>query len=264
MAGISNTMPDHVLSPSLPILAKPAADLDKVNQLLTTTVTTDNAQVSVNTAYDLTELLLNSVGPRGLVSYNLLEFIRKAAGDKKSPAKRQGAMFIIGALFECFPPQQPLSEMVFLVQHAQWLYMPLNALADRTGEREEYVRNAAQYPLDKLLEQLKAESLAVGLLPALMGYLSSKTSKWQGCVGAFAMIESMAGKAIKADDEGPILREALGKRLEALIPHVEAGMHDLKPEVGISVLSRCSLANPTSGREASPQNHEPTHKTLAK
>ena len=184
-------MPDHVLSPSLPILTKPAADFDKVNRLLTSIVTTDNAQLSVNAAYDLTELLLNSVGPRGLVSYNLLEFTRKAAGDKKNPATRQGAMFIIGALFECFPPQQPLSEMVFLVQHAQWLYMPLDALADRTGEREEYVRKAAQYPLDKLLEQLKAESLAVGLLPALMGYLSSKTSKWQGCVGAFAMIESL-------------------------------------------------------------------------
>jgi hypothetical protein len=50
------------------------------------------------------------------------------------------------------------------------------------------------------------------------------------------MIESLATKAIKADDEGLVLRDALGKRLEALIPHVEAGMHDLKSEVRRSVL----------------------------
>jgi elongation factor 3 len=85
---------------------------------------------------------------------------------------------------------------------------------------------------------LKAESLAVGLLPALIGYLSSKTAKWQGSVGAFVMIENMAKKALREDDEGLILREAMGKKLEALIPHVEAGMHDLKSEVQRDTLIR--------------------------
>jgi elongation factor 3 len=232
MAGISKTMPDHVLSPSLPILAKPASDFDKVSQLLTTIITTDNAQLSVNTSYDLTDLLLNSVGPSGLLSYHVLDHARQAAADKKNAGKRQGAMFLIGALFERFPPQQPLSEVVFLVQHVQWLSMPLDALADRTPE----VKVAAQYALvDALLANLKAEAMAVGLLPALIRYLSSKTAKWQGSVGALAMIEKMAEKAIKLDGEGLILREAMGKRLEALIPHVEAGMHDLKSEVRRSV-----------------------------
>jgi elongation factor 3 len=231
MAGSSNNMPDLVASPSLPILVKPVADRDKVSQLLSTIVATDNAQLSVNTAYDLTDLLLNSVGPSGLASYNLLDFTRKAASDKKDEGKRQGAMFIAGAFFERFPPKQPLAETVFFVQHADWLYVTLDALADRNV----YVREAAQYALNEL-PKLKAESLAVGLLPALIGYLSKKAAKWQGFVGAFAMIESLATKAIKADDEGLVLRDALGKRLEALIPHVEAGMHDLKSEVRRSVL----------------------------
>jgi hypothetical protein len=257
MAGISNIMPDQVFSPSLPIMAKSTADFDHVSQLLTTIVATENAQVSVNSAYDLTDLLLNSVGPGSLVPNSVLDFTRRAAADKKNAGKRQGAMFITGALFERFPPKQPLSEMEFLVRHPEWLYMTLDGLADKTME----VRDAAQYALNELL-RLKAEPLAVGLLPALIGYLSNKASKWQGNVGAFGMLDSMAKRAIEANDEGVVLREALGGRLESLIPYVEAGMHDLKSEVRTALEFALLLIR--SGCKASPQDHERAHETLAK
>ena len=52
-----------------------------------------------------------------------------------------------------------------------------------------------------------------------------------------APIRRMADKAkmgmesLEVEKEKDVLRDAMGKKLEGLIPIVEAGMHDLKPEV---------------------------------
>lgn len=142
-------------------------------------------------------------------------------------------MLIIGALFERFPREHPLSEVVFLIEDGGLLHLALDALADKGA----VVREAAQYAVDALFACLKEESLVAALLPALMQYLSKSTIKWQGAVGAYKLMEKMANKA-KIGTESKekerlkdLLRESMGKTLKDLIPIVESGMHDLKNEV---------------------------------
>ena len=109
----------------------------------------------------------------------------------------------------------------------------LDALADKSST----TRESAQYALDALLNNLKPESLVVALLPIILKYLGKKSGKWQGTVGAFALLGRMADNAkmgmgeAEEEKKKDILREAMGKRLGALIPVVEGGMHDLKAEV---------------------------------
>lgn len=109
-----------LLSPAMPTMISKSADYsgippatEDVEPILHTLFNAEKAQDSLDAAYGLTETLIKSVGARGLVSYNLIPEIRKAASEKKNGAKRESAMFILGALFERFPRQQPLSEVVF-------------------------------------------------------------------------------------------------------------------------------------------------------
>jgi len=84
---------------------------------------------------------------------------------------------------------------------------------------------------------LKPEALVFGLLPVLVKYLGKKSGKWQGTVSALSLIGRMADKSKmgmgskEEEINKDVLREAMGKKLEGLIPVVEAGMHDLKSEV---------------------------------
>ena len=176
---------------------------------------------------------MNSVGFRGLHSYGILGAIKKGASDKKDGSKRESAMIILGALFEVFPPAQPISEVIFLLQDGGIVAPALDALADKGA----VVRESAQYALDAIFKNLKPESMVIGLLHALSNYLGKRSGKWQGTVGAYEMIGRMADKAklgmgSKEEEKiKEILRESMGKRLAALIPIVESGMHDLKAEV---------------------------------
>jgi elongation factor 3 len=173
------------------------------------------------------------VGFRGLREYGILDEIKKAAANKKDPIKREGAMNGLGAMFERFPRTQQLGEAIFLIQEDSLVPQALDSLADKTGS----VKESAKYALDALFDNLSAEAKVIGLLPALTKYLGKKSGKWQGAVGAFELIGRMADKAkmgmesYEVEKEKDILREALGKRLEKLIPVVEIGMHDLKSEV---------------------------------
>lgn len=218
------------------IVAKPSTDAPSpsdVSALITTIFTTKTSQTSLDAAYALTTLFLNSVGFRGLTSYGILDEIRHSATDKKNPGKREGAMFLAGALYERFPQQQAMSEVVFMLQNADLVPLTLDSLADKTSS----VRESAQYALDALYNNLKPEASVVALLPVLITYLGKRSGKWQGTVGAYQLIGKMADKAKigmgskEEEEEKDVLREALGKRLEGLIPVVEAGMHDLKTEV---------------------------------
>jgi elongation factor 3 len=142
-------------------------------------------------------------------------------------------MLILGALFERFPSQYPLSEVVFLIQDGGLLSLALDCLADKGA----VVREAAQYAVDALYAGLKEESLVAGLLPALRRYLGKQTGKWQGAVGAYKLLEKMANGAKMGTDTKEkerlkdLLRESMGKELKDLIPIVESGMHDMKAEV---------------------------------
>ncbi|KAI7515556.1 hypothetical protein KC317_g23757, partial [Hortaea werneckii] len=95
----------------------------------------------------------------------------------------------------------------------------------------------ARYALDTLFASLSAEAKVFGLLPVLQSYLKRTVGKWQGVLGAIELIGRMADKAkmglesAEVEKDKDILREAMGKRLEALIPLIENGMHDLKTEV---------------------------------
>ncbi|RMZ88522.1 hypothetical protein DV736_g4249, partial [Chaetothyriales sp. CBS 134916] len=206
---------------------------EEVSSLIKTILDTQQAQEALDASYSLTNLLIQSVGVRGLASYDILSQTKKAAADKKNGSKRESAMFILGAMFERFPREQPLSEVVFLVQDGGLVNLVLDGLADKGTS----VRESAQYAIDELFKNLSPEALAVGLLPALQRYLSKATGKWQGTVGAYTLLGSMADKAQvgsgnKAEEEGKdVLRESMGKRLKDLIPVVENGMHDLKAEV---------------------------------
>lgn len=191
------------------------------------------SQLSLDASYGLTNELLSSVGFRGFHAYRILDEIKKAASDKKDGSRRESAMILLGALFEKFPPTQPISEVIFLVQDGGILAPALDSLADKGG----VVRESAQYALDALFSNLSPESMVVGLLPALSRYLAKRSGKWQGTVGAFELLGRMADKAkmgtgTKEEEKiKDFLRESIGKKLAGLIPIVEAGMHDLKAEV---------------------------------
>ena len=227
---------------------------EEVSSLLDPIFTAQTSQASLDAAYALSTLLINSAGVRSLRDYPILTRARAAAADKKNGSARESAMILIGALFERLPPAQPLSEVVLLVQEPDLVPVCLDALADKGG----VVRESAQYALDALFKCLKPEALVVGLLPVLCRYLEKRTGKWQGTVGAFELIGRMADKAkmgtgSKEEEKlKDVLRESMGRKLATLIPIVEAGMHDLKNEV--SVISRTigldKLTHP-SGVEAS-------------
>ena len=211
-----------------------APTAEEIGSLLRTIVDTDNAQTSLDASYALTNLLIQSVGIRGLAAYNLIPEIKKAAGDKKNGSKRESAMFILGAMFERFPREQPLSEVAFLVQDGGLLHVVLDGLADKGPS----VRESAQYAVDELFKNLSPEAMVVGLMPALQRYLLKPTGKWQGTVGACTLLGKMADKAqmgsgSKEEEEAKdVLRESMGRTLKELIPIAESGMHDLKAEVG--------------------------------
>ena len=215
--------------PPPPTQAEISAVLDNVFAAAT-------SSASIDAAYGLCELLLGSpaVGFRGLHSYGILSEIKKAAVDKKSGARRESALNLLGALFERLPPRQAVSEVSFLLQDGGMVACALDALADKGA----VVREAAQYGLDALFGHLSPEALAAGLLPALTAYLDRRTGKWQGTVGALRLMQRVADKAKPALGgtkeealEREVLREVVGGKLAGLIPVVEDGMHDLKSEV---------------------------------
>ena len=231
----------HPESPpkELPILKKltdrsanPPAQ-DDIAPKLQLIFTAEKAQVSLDAAYALSDVLVQKYGVRGLRDSGALEEIKKAAADKKNGAKREGAMFALGALFERYPTKEPLSEVVFLAQEEKLLPSVLDALADKGSA----VRESAQYALDALFKNLRPEVLATILLPILVAYLEKRSGKWQGTVGALRLIGKMAEKSKmgtgtrEEEKYKDVLREGMGRRLEGLIPVVEAGMHDLKTEV---------------------------------
>lgn len=218
------------------IVAKPSADApshEDVAALLDTVFTSTTSQPALDASYAIAELFLNSTGVVGLEAYGIFDAARKAAADKKNGFRREGATFLLGALFERFPPRQPLSEAAFLIQQRDLLPITLDALADKGPS----VREGAQYALDALYKSLKPETMTVALLPILLDYLGKKTGKWQGTVGALQLIGNMAEKAklgmgsYEEESIKDVLRESMGRRLDRLIPVVEAGMHDLKSEV---------------------------------
>ena len=206
---------------------------EEISSLLNTIFASETSQQSLDGAYALTNLLIQSVGCAGLLNYNVLAEAKKAAADKKNGARRESAMLIIGALFERFPREFPLSEAVFLLQNGGIIGTVLDALADKGA----VVRDAAQYAVDALFACLSPEAMANALLPALESYLSKGSGKWQGFVGGYSLLEKMAVKAQtgtgtkEEERQKDLLREAMGKTLKELIPVVESGMHDLKNEV---------------------------------
>jgi elongation factor 3 len=225
--------------------------------------TAKTSQASLDAAYALTNVLINSVGFRGFRDYGVLNEIKKAAADKKDGARRESAMILLGALFERFPPAQPITEVVFLLQDGGIIAPALDALADKGA----VVRESAQYALDALFTNLKPESMVVGLLPALSQYLSKRTGKWQGTVGAYELIGRLADKAkmgLGSKEEEKlkdILRESMGNRLASLIPIVESGMHDLKSEVRIRIYlcATSPLTLLAKGYETSNENYDFSH-----
>lgn len=219
---------------------------EEVSSILDTCFTAKTSQASLDAAYALSGLLTQSVGFRGLQGYGILDQIKKAATDKKSPVRREASMFALGALFERLPPAQPITEVVFLIQDQQVVPLALDLLADKSSTTKE----SAQYAIDALFVHLRPEVLVFGLLPVLMKYLGKKTGKWQGTVGAFELVGRMADKAKMgmgtAEEEKfkDVLRESMGRQLEYLIPLVEEGMHDLKSEVSSApLLSMVAQAN---------------------
>ncbi|KAF2629741.1 elongation factor 3 [Macroventuria anomochaeta] len=213
--------------------AAPAPSWEDVQAFLSSIVTAKTSHASVDAAYALTELLQNSVGFRGLQGYGILDSLKKSASNKKDPVQREGAMNGVGALFERFPRAQKLTEVVFMIQDEALLPLTIDLLSDKAAP----VRESAKYALDSLFDNLTAEAKVFGLLPALMKYLGKKSGKWQGAVGALELIGRMADKAkmgmesLEVEKEKDVLREAMGKKLERLIPIVEGSMHDLKTEV---------------------------------
>jgi elongation factor 3 len=222
--------------------AAPAPSQEDVSAFLDSILSAKTSHASVEAAYALVTVLQNSVGFRGLQAYGILDEIKKSAANKKDPVRREGAMNALGALFERFPRTQKLTEVVFMLQDETLVPMVLDALADKTAS----VRESAKYALDSLFDNLSAEAKIFGLLPVLSKYLGKKSGKWQGAVGALELLGRMADKAkmgmeaLEVEKEKDVLREAMGRKLEGLIPVVDNGMHDLKSEV--CILTLCNTA----------------------
>lgn len=237
--------------------APPPPSQETVADLLNTIFTAKTSAVSIDACYALCELLLSSVGFAGLTQYGILAEVKKAAGDKKSGLRRESSQNLLGAIFERFLPRQPVSEVVLLLQDGGMVACALDALADKGA----VVRDAAQYGLDAIFTNLSSEALVVGLLPALTTYLSKRTGKWQGTVGAYKLMQKMADKAkltaggTKEEAiEKDVLREAMGAKLAGLIPIVEGGMHDLKADVEKqAVLTMTSLTTLLSNDDVAPR-----------
>ncbi|RYP75142.1 hypothetical protein DL771_002603 [Monosporascus sp. 5C6A] len=270
-------MPHPVSPPTM--VAKsgdaPPPPQEDVSAILNAIFTASTSAASVDASYALCELLLNSVGFRGLHQYGVLAEVKKAASDKKSGLRRESAQNLLGAILEKFPPRQPLSEVVLLVQDGGMVACALDALADKGA----VVRDAAQYGLDALFGNLSAEAMVVGLLPALTAYLSKKTGKWQGTVGALKLMQRIADKAKmeisctkEQAQEKDILREAMGSKLASLIPIAEDLMHDLKSEVEKQAVDTMqSLTNLLSNDDVAPRiplliesMHHPSTQSLQK
>ncbi|KAK3627250.1 [NU+] prion formation protein 1 [Elasticomyces elasticus] len=253
-------MPHHEsppMAPSVMVSSKSAApSVEDVEALTKQIYTSKTSQESLDASYALTDALLNSVGFRGLTAYGIIPEIQKAATDKKNPGRREGAMFALGAMFERFPPKQKLSEVVFMMQEQGLVPLALDTHADKASA----VRDGAKYALDQLFNHLSSEGKVFGLLPILIQYLGKKTGKWQGTVAAFELIGRMADKAklgmesLQAEKDKDVLREAMGNRLDRLIPIVEAGMHDLKSEVSKqSIKSMNSLTSLLQNDDVAPR-----------
>ncbi|KAL8713155.1 MAG: hypothetical protein Q9220_002676 [cf. Caloplaca sp. 1 TL-2023] len=256
-------MPHQISPPSVPaMLVKSSTPSDiaptqeEVSSLITTAFTAQTSQQSLDASYALSSLLINSVGFRGFHHYGILEQIKKAATDKKDGSRRESAMNVLGALFERFPPAQPISEICFLIQNGGIFGLALDALADKGN----VVRDSAQYAINALFSALTPEAMMVSLLPALSRYLGKRTGKWQGTVGAYGLLAKMADKAKMGtgskDEESlkDLLRESMGKKLAGLIPIVDAGMHDLKSEVSKQALkTMTSLTTLLSNDDVAPR-----------
>ncbi|KAL9599069.1 MAG: hypothetical protein Q9219_004103 [cf. Caloplaca sp. 3 TL-2023] len=238
-------MPHQISPPSAPTMIIKASGpsaipptQEEVSSLMNTAFTAQTSQQSLDAAYALANLLINSIGFRGLRVYGVLDEINRAAADKKDGSRRESAMNLLGALYERLPPAQPISEICFLIQQGGCLSLALDALADKGN----VVRESAQYALDALFSNLSPEAMVAALLPALSRYLGKRSGKWQGTVGAYELIGRTADKAKMGtgskEEESlkDLLRESMGKKLAGLIPIVEAGMHDLKAEVSKQAL----------------------------
>ncbi|KAL2150161.1 hypothetical protein VTH82DRAFT_7837 [Thermothelomyces myriococcoides] len=255
--------------------AAPAPTQAEVASLLDTIFTAKTSNASIEACYALCELLLNSVGFHGLHQYGILTEVKKAAADKKSGLRRESAQNLLGALFERFPPRQPISEVVLLLQDGGLLDCALDALADKGA----VVRDAAQYGIDALFANLSVEAMVAGLLPTLIQYIKKSGGKWQGVVGALKLMQKMADKAKpiigstkEQAQEQDLLREAMGSKLATLIPVVENGMLDMKSEVEKqAVKTMNSLTTLLSNDDVAPRipllidtMHHPSAQTLQK
>lgn len=232
------------MAPQVMVSSKNAAPSHEDVAAITTKIySAKDGQESIDAAYTLCDVLLNSVGFRGLADYGIVAGIIKGATNKKELPKRVGAMYAVGAIMERFPTKAKISEVIFMVQEPGLVTCALELLSDKTPA----VKDGARYALDQLFNHLGAEAMVFGLLPVLMEYLRKSTAKWQGAAGALELIGRMAAKAemgmesTEVEANKDVLRLAMGKKLQGLIPIVEAGMHDLKSEVAKQGLKTMNL-----------------------
>lgn len=252
----------HLLSTScvMPVMISnadgPLPTQNEISNILDC-IFTSNSDSSIAAAYALCDLLLNSVGFKGLTSYGIIAEIKSASVDKKSASRREGAQNLLGAIFERLISKQRICEAILLYLNGGMVPFALDALADKSSN----IRSASQYGIDELFKRLSPEALVCGLLPSLSIYLEKRTGKWQGTVAAYKLLQRMADKAKmelgtskKEANDKDILRKAMGSKLGGLIPIVEAGMHDMKSDVEKqAVATMTALATLLSNDDVAPR-----------
>ncbi|KAJ3185315.1 translational elongation factor EF-1 alpha [Gaertneriomyces sp. JEL0708] len=177
-------------------------------QQITTAATSDERRAA---AKDLAGLIKNATARVGLTQYGIIDALKKATENKKSPASREGAAFTYTALVESLGH----SGEAYLVNQ-------LPVVIELFGDKDKDVRAAAEEAGNALFK-LPGRFSVRFLVPLLLSLLSNE-KKWQTKVAALKYLGRLSEHSASQ----------VCSCMPIILPEVSTCMWDTKPEVQIA------------------------------